>query len=86
MLQYETTDPTDLHGGKTVTEAADIFLSVLEGNGTNAQNNVVIANAQLAIKCYYPSKSLEECRVMAEDSLYGGKALRSLKMLIEMQS
>jgi anthranilate phosphoribosyltransferase len=86
MLQYETTDPTDLHGGKTVTEAADIFLSVLEGSGTNAQNNVVIANAQLAIKCYYPSKSLEECRVMAEDSLYGGKALRSLKMLIEMQS
>jgi len=86
MLNYEMTEPSDLRGGQTVSEAADIFRSVLEGRGTNAQNNVVAVNAQLAIKCYHPSKSLEECRVIAEDSLFGGKALRSFKMLIEMQS
>jgi anthranilate phosphoribosyltransferase len=85
ILNYEMTDPSDLRGGQTVDEAAEIFTSVLEGRGTTSQNNVVTANAQLAVKCYYPEKSLEECRMMAEDSLFGGKALRSLKMLIEMQ-
>jgi anthranilate phosphoribosyltransferase len=85
-LHYEMTDPSDLRGGQTVNEAAEIFKAILEGRGTNAQNNVVIVNAQLAIKCYHPLKSLEECRVMAEDSLFGEKALRSLKILLEMQS
>jgi len=85
-LHYEMTNPSDLRGGQTVNEAAEIFKAILEGRGTNAQNNVVIVNAQLAIKCYHPLKSLEECRVMAEDSLFGEKALRSLKILLEMQS
>ncbi len=62
MLNYEMTIPADLHGGQTVNEAAEIFKAILEGRGTNAQNNVVIVNSQMAIKCYYPSKSLEECR------------------------
>jgi len=85
MLTYKRVQPSELHGGKSVEEAAGIFISILEGRGTSAQNNVVIANSQLAIKCYYPSKSMEECRESAEDSLSGGKALRSFKMLIEMQ-
>jgi len=86
MLHYEMTNPSDLRGGNTVNEAVEIFKAILEGRGTNAQNNVVIVNAQLAIKCYHPSKSLEECKIMAEDALFGSKALTSLKMLIEMQS
>ncbi len=85
ILNYEMTSPSDLQGGQTVNEAAGIFKDILEGNGTNAQNNVVIVNSQLAIKCYYPSKSLEECRVIAEDSLFSGKALGSLTKLVEMQ-
>jgi len=86
MLNYQRTMPSDLKGGKTTDEAAAIFINILEGKGTNARNSVVIANTQLAMKCYYPSKSPEECREMAEDSLFGGKAFRSFKMLIEMQS
>ncbi len=86
MLNYQRTRPSDLKGGKTIDEAAGIFMNILEGKGTNAQNNVVIANTQLASKCYYPSKPLEECRAMAEESLFGGRALRSFKMLIEVQS
>lgn len=85
-LNYQRTMPSDLKGGKTIEEAAGIFMNILEGKGTNSQNNVVIANTRLAMKCYYPSKSAEECREMAEDSLFGGKALHSFKMLTEMQS
>lgn len=86
MLHYEMTNPSDLRGGQTVNEAADIFKAILEGRGTNAQNNIVVVNAQMAIKCYYPSKSLEDCRVIAEDSLFSGRAFGSLSKLIDMQS
>lgn len=85
-LQYEMSSPNELKSGKTIAEAALLFKSILEGKGTKTQNNVVIVNSQLAIKCYHPSKSLDECRNMAEESLFGGKALESLKILIDMQS
>ena len=86
MLNYEMINPSALVGGHSVNEAAEIFKAILVGNGTNAQNNVVIVNAQLAIRCYYPLKSLEECKMIAEDSLYSGNALRSFTKLVEMQS
>jgi len=86
MLDYEIVYPDDLLGGKTIEEAAGIFIEVLEGRGTKARNNVVIANSQLAIKCYYPSKPLDECKKMAEESIAGGMALNSFKTLIEMQA
>jgi anthranilate phosphoribosyltransferase len=84
-LGYERTRQEELFGGRTVQEAADIFIKILEGKGTHAQEDVVTINSQLALKCYFPSKSLEECRELAEESLSGGKAYQSLKKLIEMQ-
>lgn len=84
-LGYERTRKEELLGGKNVQEAADIFIKILEGKGTKAQKDIVTVNSQLALKCYFPSKSLEECRNLAEESLYGGKASGSLKKLIEMQ-
>jgi anthranilate phosphoribosyltransferase len=84
-MGYERTRQEELFGGRTVQEAADIFIKILEGKGTQAQKDVVTINSQLALKCYFPSKSLEECRKLAEESLSGGKAYQSLKKLIEMQ-
>jgi len=84
-LGYKRFFPEDLRGGKTVQEAVTIFLNVLNGKGTEAQRGVVIANSQFALKCYYPSKTLEECKNMAERSLYEGKAIESLNQLIGMQ-
>ena len=85
-LGYERTRQEELFGGRTVQEAVDIFVKILEGKGTQAQKDVVTINSQLALKCYFPSKSLEECRKLAEESLSGGKAYQSLKKLIEVQS
>lgn len=84
-LGYERTRQEELFGGRTVQEAVDIFVKILEGKGTQAQKDVVTINSQLALKCYFPSKSLEECRKLAEESLSGGKAYQSLKKLIEVQ-
>ena len=84
-LGYERTRQEELFGGRTVQEAVDIFVKILEGKGTQAQKDIVTINSQLALKCYFPSKSLEECRKLAEESLSGGKAYQSLKKLIEVQ-
>jgi len=43
-----------IHGGKTVEEAAKIFSNILEGKGTDPQNQVVMVNAAFALKCLHP--------------------------------
>lgn len=79
MLRHE-----DIKGGVTVEESVRIFMSILEGNGTSAQNNVVIANAGIAIRKIFMHKSLEECFQIAEESLKSGRALMQLKKLLEL--
>jgi anthranilate phosphoribosyltransferase len=76
----------DLFGGNTVEEAADIFDNILNGNGSEVQNNVVISNAAMGLKCFYEDKSLEDCMDMAKESLFSKKASGALKKLIGMQS
>jgi anthranilate phosphoribosyltransferase len=85
-MNYVRVKQSDIAGGKTVSEAADLFMQILKGEGTSIQNNVVTVNAQMALKCYYPSKSLEDCREAAEDSLFNGKAYNSFMKLIQLQS
>ena len=85
-LKFERTLPSELLGGKTVDEAAGIFINVLSGNGTRAQNDVVAANTIMAIKCFYPVKSFDECKTVAEESLLGGKALDKFTKLMKMQA
>jgi len=75
----------DLHGGDTITEAAEIFMTILEGKGSPTQNHVVLANATVAIQTYYPSYSLQESLEKARDSLLGGKAGKTFTNLKEMQ-
>lgn len=74
----------ELYGGDTVAEAAKIFKSVLEGTGTQAQQNVVIANAALGIRCVYPERSLTGCVAEASESLKSEKALAAFKKLMEL--
>jgi anthranilate phosphoribosyltransferase len=85
-LGYKRVHPEELMGGKSVQEAVEIFLKILDGKGTEAQKNVVIINSQFALRCYYPSLSLSECKVLAERSLSEGKAYDVLNRLIKMQS
>jgi len=79
------TDGQSLHGGETIEEAADIFISVLKNRGTVAQKNVVLANSALAISCFYAGKSISDALGMAAESLESGKAMKSFRKLIDMQ-
>ena len=75
--------PEDISGGHTVKEAAEIFLNIINGNGTDAQNNVVCANAGLAIATV-KNLSHKEGFELAKESLFSGKAKQSLDKLIAL--
>ena len=81
-LGYERIKPEEITGGKDVAESAVVFKNILEGKGTKAQNQVVIANAAYALSCYYPDKEISYCLDMAATSLKDGKALGTFKKLV----
>lgn len=70
----------DIKGGETIEESAAIFYSVISGKGTQAQNNVVLANAGLAIATVENTNILDGFE-KAKESLFSGKALEKLKKL-----
>lgn len=73
--------PEELYGGETVEEAAKIFVDILKGKGTEAQNAVVTINAGLAIHCLHPEISRQDAIARAEESLFLGNSYEVLKKL-----
>ncbi|MEG2100324.1 anthranilate phosphoribosyltransferase [Flavobacterium sp. FlaQc-28] len=73
----------EIEGGKTIEESAEIFTNIISGKGNEAQNNVVCANAAMAIstvtKCS-PQEGFE----LAKESLLSGKGHQALKKLQEL--
>lgn len=81
----KTIKQSEISGGETIEESAKIFMKVLEGLGTASQNNVVCANAGIAIatvKNVSPKEGFEE----AKESLLSGKGLKALKKLQELSA
>jgi anthranilate phosphoribosyltransferase len=80
----KTVKPDEIAGGKTVHEAARIFVAVLKNEGTKSQTNVVLANAAAAIQVFEPGKNLEECVSIARESILSGKAFEALKKVTKI--
>lgn len=76
----------ELRGGATKEEAVKIFDNVLENTATDAQKNVVIANAAFAIQAYEGGKDIMECIEIARESIESGKAIAALKKYVEVNS
>lgn len=77
--------PSDISGGSSVEEAAKIFSTILKGEGSWAQNAVVLANAAMALYCTNRFSSYEKAYNTAVLSLESGKANNSLEKLIALQ-
>ncbi|HHG83968.1 MAG TPA: anthranilate phosphoribosyltransferase [Bacteroidetes bacterium] len=73
--------PKDLFGGDTIEAAAQIFIQILDGKGTLAQQNVVAANAALAMQML-DGTTLEDGVARAKETLASGKARQTLTQLI----
>jgi anthranilate phosphoribosyltransferase len=74
---------SEIEGGKTIEESAAIFMDIISGKGTEAQNNVVCANAAMAISTVNGSSPLESFQ-LAKESLFSGKGLAALNKLQEL--
>ena len=82
-LGLNKVEQNEIFGGNTVKQAARLFTKIINGNGTEAQNNVVCANAGLAIATARQI-SHKEGFELAKESLLSGKAKESLNKLIEL--
>lgn len=74
---------SEITGGEDIAASAQIFLDVLNGKGTEAQNNVVCANAGVAIatvESITPKAGFEK----AKEALLSGKGMEALKKLQEL--
>ncbi|MCO5248916.1 MAG: anthranilate phosphoribosyltransferase [Chitinophagales bacterium] len=71
-----------IHG--SVDDAKNIFLDIIQGGGTDAQRNVVLANAGLGISTF-KNIALEEGIALAAESIDSGNAMNCLKNLFDTQ-
>ena len=81
----QTLNKEAIHGGDTVDCSAKIFTHILNGHGTDAQNNVVCANAAMAIATV-TNKSVEDSFELAKESLLSKKALNSFETLVKLSA
>ncbi|WP_034059889.1 anthranilate phosphoribosyltransferase [Lacinutrix jangbogonensis] len=82
-LNVKQIEQSEIFGGHSIKEAAKIFKNIIKGKGTEAQNNVVCANAGLAIATVN-NISHQDGFQLAKESLESGRAKESLERLIEL--
>lgn len=85
QLGYTSVEATDLYGGNTIQEAASLFLKILTGKGSRAQNAVVLANAAMGLLSTQQYSSYEEAYNAALQSFENGNAYAALQKLISLQ-
>jgi len=73
---------SDIFGGNSVPEAAEIFVKIINGKGTPQQNNVVLTNAAFALTIINKNKLFKEAFEEVKSSLFGLKAKESLDKLV----
>ena len=76
-------NPLDIKGGIDIKSSSKIFMNVLNGNGSNHQENVVCANASLAI-AISKEISILDAFEEAKESIKSGKALKCFNNLINI--
>ncbi len=62
-----------------------IFLKIIKGEGTWTQNDVVMANAAMALYATGSYKDYDECYARSVESLESGNAYKILQKLISLQ-
>jgi anthranilate phosphoribosyltransferase len=81
-LGFKSLAQSDVFGGNSIAEAASIFKNIIEGDGTESQNSVVLTNAAFALTIVDEKKSFEDAFLEAKESLFGLKAKESLSKII----
>ena len=82
-FNLDNIDADLIKGGKDVESSSKIFMNVLNGSGSNEQENVVCANASMAISLS-KNVSIIEAFEIAKESIKSKSALRCFEKLIEL--
>ncbi len=83
-LGFKKINPHELYGGSTTKEAAKIFDDVLNNTSTEAQKNVVLINAAIAIQTIETELDIQTCIHKAKESLESGKAKETMINFLEI--
>ena len=76
----------ELWGGETIADAAVIFDKVLSGEGSEAQENCVVANAAFAITTLEPDKEFTDAISESRESIHSGRAMKAFKRFVEVNN
>ncbi len=82
-IPFKKLQQNDIMGSNSIETNAKIFKNILQGKGTQAQNEVVIANATFALHTI-TNKPLSICKEQAERSLYNKKGFKAFQTLLEL--
>jgi len=85
QLGFVKTKQSDIDGGETVEQASTILKNIISGKGTKAQNDVISANAGLALSVA-KNISFENGIAEAKEILASGKANDVLTKLLSLNS
>ena len=85
QLGRRTVLQSDIYGGATVEESAKLFVRILSGDGSWAQNAVVLSNAAMGLYCTGNYASYDDAYEAAVQSLDSGAANKVLQTLISLQ-
>ena len=81
-LGLKLTSQSSINGGETIEDSAQIFLSVLKGEATLSQTEVVLANAGLALTIGKGLADIKEGVAMAKESIDSGAAFKCFKTFL----
>ncbi len=85
-LGFEKILPKTIKGGNTIKKAVAIFLSILKNEGNTSQQNVIKANAAIAIQTQKPEIGIQDAIAMATESFESGKAYQVFVRLMELNN
>lgn len=83
-LGFNTLVYDDIRGGSSVQESATIFMNILSGKGTDAQNAVVAANAGMSLFAGHQDVAIKTHVQQALDVLKSGAALNCFNKLMHL--
>ena len=79
-LSLQKLNSKSISGGETIKESAKIFMDILQNKGTKSQNQVIFANAGLAISTAL-NISIEDGIEKAKEALKSNKAFEAFNKL-----
>jgi anthranilate phosphoribosyltransferase len=79
---FQKINAEDIFGGNTSAVASRIFMEILENKGSQAQENVAVANSAIALQLVKHQLTLQDAVAECKELIHSGSALNTFKKMI----